>query len=179
MTIAKRFNKGGAGRFRFSDLNAMLDELRYLREQVDKIRAKRPFIPPRMRYRALVTGRLAIPSTFFRWLYSWTRAAWNPNDRNYTVLSENSTVNGDPFALGATNDCEQLNTATYAGGVNISEPSYISCNLEPKPVATGTPIFIEVQHGVLSVDQVTGSRAVHGYSFVMPTIHDKTGNPTP
>ena len=83
------FTKGQIGEFSYDQLNAafaileevgpMLPFLRGLRK-----RSKVPNVRPWFEHE--ITGHTLIPDSTNRWLYSWRRVSWNPNDRKYVPM---------------------------------------------------------------------------------------------
>lgn len=177
----KRFIRGAWGRLTFADWNSVLDRLDALESTGKDLR--RQTRQPLQWFYAEIRGNQAIPSTSFRWLYSWRKVGVNPNDRDFDPLKkvgdvdDSSTIGVNAFALAALNGFESNNTASFAGGVDITQSTYTSCNLQPWPIATGTVVVMFALHGVLTLSQVTGggTRSTIGYVFLAPTTHDKIG----
>lgn len=99
------------------------------------------------------------------------------------LVEINSTLDGDPFALAAVNGCEHKNdvgdgvpgnpNGIIGPGVDIDDPAYADCELEPKPISSGVVVPIFTLHGELSLDQVTGNRSTVCYMFALGNAHGK------
>lgn len=201
------FTKGNLAGLNFTMFNEMFAILRRVEPLLPKLETlarerRRP--PPRQWFFGEITGHTLIPGHDNRWLYSWRKVLWNPNEWAFQPLTTaaqsnippgkfepsgivddpaqeeiGSTIGGDPFALAAVNGCESPNTESgiVGPGVNTGSQSYQQCNLTILPIMDGVVVPIFSLHGILGYEEITSGRSPIAYMFCIPNAHDRDANP--
>lgn len=195
----------------FSELHRLKETQERLRREVQAVKLRQWFfgqITGHVGFDALhdegTIASIGTASTTIQWLYSWRKVAWNAKGRLWvpimrpvlstttdsrapvqtvTFVEDNSTVNGDPFALGAINGVEAPNLV-YDGtpgnaagmvgpGVDMDNTSYVNCSIELKPIMNGVVVPMFTLHGSLTLDQITQGRSPIAFMFAIGNAHDK------